>query len=142
MTGVNCAPDATAAGFTVPPDVVTRLFGGTLLILQLSSARFFELCPAGTLIWSEIAAGRSLAETARRLAGLFGMKAEEIEKDLTDLVNALCKAGLLAPRTDEFSSTATTAGGDLPALRRYSKPRLLSLGHIREFTEQPLRCDQ
>ena len=142
MTDARCAADGTATGFRVPPDVVTRLVGGTLLILQISSARFFELCPAGASIWSGIVAGRSLAETARHLAGLFGIKAEDVEQDLSDFVTDLSTAGLLAPRTDEFSGAATTAGFDLPALRGYSKPRLLCLGHIREFTEQPLRCDQ
>ncbi len=149
MTGDARTVDRTSRGFSASLDVAAKSFGGSLVILQLSSARFFELGPTGAVVWSEMIAGQSIAATASYLAKHFGMEADAIEEDLLDFVTALIGAGLLIRGADGVSSAVTgserssmEAGSRVIVQSGYSKPTLLCRGHIREFTDEPLRCDQ
>lgn len=125
------------------PEVVARPFGAELLLLHFGSARFFSLCPTGRVIWNEIMDGSSVAETAEHLSALFRLDCSQFESDLRDFYAALRDAGLVTS-TPETSRSGPAFGSPdwMPASYRYSKPQLLCLGHIREFTYQPFRPDQ
>jgi Coenzyme PQQ synthesis protein D (PqqD) len=113
------------------------------LILHISSAYFFSLCPIGRVVWNEVSTGSSVAERIVPLLAVLGIDRLQLENDLREFIGNLVNAGLIvfAPTIPSDGTRSATVPA-LPLEVVYSKPVLHCLGHVREFTSQPFRPDQ
>lgn len=84
----------------VPPDVVFREVGGEAVILDLSTERYYGLDATGTRIWQLVAEDGSVAGVRRRMLEEFEVGAEELDRDLEELLGKLLAEGLLRPAAD------------------------------------------
>lgn len=87
----------------VPPDVVFREVGGEAVILDLSTERYYGLDATGTRIWQLVAEDGSVAGVRRRMLEEFEVDAEELDRDLEELLGKLLAEGLLRPAADPTS---------------------------------------
>lgn len=77
--------------------VVWRELDGEAVLLDLESEVYFGLDDVGTRIWSLLEADRPLGEVHRLLLAEYEVAAEELWRDLAELVERLLAAGLAAP---------------------------------------------
>jgi Coenzyme PQQ synthesis protein D (PqqD) len=77
------------------PDVHVRRFGEELVILDLARGEYFSLDPLGARVWSELAAGVSLAILVDRLAPEYEVEVDRFRADVVELVEHLVSRGLL-----------------------------------------------
>ena len=77
------------------PDVIFRELEGEAVLLDLASGRYFGLNAAGTRIWMLLESGSTVRDAAAALAAEFEADAEQIGRDVEDLVAELTARGLL-----------------------------------------------
>jgi hypothetical protein len=75
--------------------VMARTVGSETVLLNLKTGTYFGLDEVGTVVWSALAAGRSLAETCSEVARQFDAPTERIEEDVRRVVGELLRAELL-----------------------------------------------
>jgi hypothetical protein len=78
-------------------EVVWRELDGEAVLLDLSSELYFGLDEVGTRMWALLEADRPLGEVHRLLLAEFEVGAEELWRDLAELVGRLVAAGLAEP---------------------------------------------
>lgn len=85
---------------SVPESVVFRDLGGEAVLLDLRSGEYFGLDEVGTLIWTLMSEGRSMAEVERRILADYSVSAETAREDLRAFLEELCRRDLVAPIPD------------------------------------------
>jgi hypothetical protein len=78
------------------PGVESRAVDGGTLIVDLDTGACWELNAVGAEVWTRLAAGATVADASRALAGRYEVAREELERDVRNLCDALLAAGLLA----------------------------------------------
>lgn len=81
--------------FEPAPDVVFRDLGGEAVLLHLGTATYFGLDDVGTRVWQLVVDGRSVREVCAALAAEYDAPTEDIERDVSDLLDRLMKKDLL-----------------------------------------------
>jgi coenzyme PQQ synthesis protein D (PqqD) len=79
------------------PDVLSRTLDGEAVLLDLASGRYFGLNEVGTRVWELLGAGKSVAEIREALLGEFDVPADVLERDVSELLDALRARGLVRP---------------------------------------------
>lgn len=65
-------------------------------LLDVAQGKCFSLNPVGLTIWELIRAGLSVPQVIERMAGDFGISAEQSEKDVFDFIQQLSENHLLS----------------------------------------------
>jgi hypothetical protein len=86
---------ASSAVLRPSPDVIFRELEGEAVLLDLASGRYFGLNAVGTRIWMLLESGSTVAAAAAALAAEFEADAEQIARDVDELVAELSARGLL-----------------------------------------------
>jgi hypothetical protein len=76
------------------PRVVWRELAGEAVLLDLDGERYFGLDEVGTRVWILIEEPRPLAELHGALLAEYAVGADELWRDLVELVDRLVAAGL------------------------------------------------
>jgi len=80
---------------TIPAQVMARQVGEETVILDLASGTYFGLDPVGARIWELLGEGRALAEVCEGMLAEYDVSREELEQDLSGLLDALADKGLI-----------------------------------------------
>jgi hypothetical protein len=80
---------------TIPAEVMARQVGEETVILDLASGTYFGLDPVGARIWQLLSEGRALAEVCEAMLAEYEVSRDEIERDLSELLDALVDKGLI-----------------------------------------------
>lgn len=80
---------------SIPAQVMARQVGEETVILDLASGTYFGLDPVGARIWQLLSEGRALAEVCEAMLAEYEVSRDEIERDLSDLLDALVDKGLI-----------------------------------------------
>ncbi len=80
---------------TIPAEVMARQVGEETVILDLASGTYFGLDPVGARIWQLVSEGRALMEVCEVMLAEYDVSRDEIERDLTELLDALGEKGLI-----------------------------------------------
>jgi hypothetical protein len=78
----------------ISPDVMARMVGDEIVLLDLRAGIYFGLNPVGTRVWSLVGEGRTLGEVFDVLVGEFDVAPPQLELDLQALVDDLLAQGL------------------------------------------------
>lgn len=81
--------------FVVPDHVFARHIGEEVVILNTESGTYFGLDPVGARAWALIAEGASLNAVCEVLLDEYEVEPDQLERDITKLVQDLRDHGLL-----------------------------------------------
>ena len=79
----------------VKKGLASRRIAGELFIVDAAGSRLHELNATGSVIWAELAAGRSPGEIAAALAAEFEVEKDAAEADVKEFLKAIAAVGLL-----------------------------------------------
>jgi hypothetical protein len=80
---------------TVPDFVMFRQLSGESILLNLNNEQYFGLDDVGTRMWLSLTQSGSIEEAYQRLLGEYEVDAQELRRDLTELVQNLSTQGLV-----------------------------------------------
>jgi len=83
------------------PDVVVQVINGEALILKLQEEEVFSLNETGARVAQLIAEGRSLDAVIDTLTAEYETSRQDIEREVTDLVQTLVSKGLVVRRESQ-----------------------------------------
>jgi hypothetical protein len=87
--------------FSFVPDVVVQVINGEALILKLQEEEVFSLNETGARVAQLIAEGRSLDAVIDTLTAEYETSRQDIEREVTDLVQTLVSKGLVVRRESQ-----------------------------------------
>jgi hypothetical protein len=87
--------------FSFAPDVVVQVINGEALILKLQEEEVFSLNETGARVAQLIAEGRSLDAVIDTLTAEYATSRQDIEREVTDLVQTLVSKGLVVRRESQ-----------------------------------------
>ena len=79
----------------IPEGVLLRELQGEAVILNLDSESYFGLDEVGTRMWAALTSAPDVGAATRALLEEFDVPAEELARDLAELVESLAAAGLV-----------------------------------------------
>ena len=74
---------------SISSDVLARVVGDEIVILDLASGTYFGLDPVGARIWQLMAEGRALRAICESMLAEFEVSREDIERDVLALAESL-----------------------------------------------------
>jgi hypothetical protein len=80
----------------VPDHVITRVVGGSTVLLDIDTGRSFTLDAVGSRVWSLLAESGSASAAYETLLAEFDVEPDQLRRDLDSLVDQLAAASLLA----------------------------------------------
>ncbi len=80
---------------TVPDFVMFRQLSGESILLNLNNEQYFGLDDVGTRMWLSLTQSGSIEEAYQSLLGEYEVDAQELRRDLTELVQNLSTQGLV-----------------------------------------------
>ena len=80
---------------TISSEVLAQELGGETVLLDQASESYFGLDAVSTRAWQLLQTGASQAEVVDALFEHYEVEREVLEKDIEDLLNRLCEAGLI-----------------------------------------------
>jgi hypothetical protein len=81
---------------SIPPQVMSRLVGDEMVLLDLESGVYFGLDGVGQRIWESIGKGLTLRSIASAIVAEFEVEEEQAQADVIEFVRDLVERGLLA----------------------------------------------
>jgi hypothetical protein len=81
----------------VSDDVVAREVGGEVMLLDLVSGTYFGLDAVGGEFWNLLTEGKTPQQARDLLLGEYDVSAEDLDRDLQDLLDQLAANGLIHP---------------------------------------------
>lgn len=81
--------------FRQSDDVVSSRLGDAGVLVHLQTNRIFELNATGVRVWELIGEGRTLDQIERLLQEEFDVTPEQVRQEVSELVAALSREGLL-----------------------------------------------
>jgi len=97
---------------TIAPGIIWRALDGNAVLLSPLSGDVRVLNGMGTMVWKQLAEGRSLGEIRADLLACYDASVEEIESDLDDFLRALLADGMLRVERSGASETPLAVGRD------------------------------
>ncbi len=82
-------------------EVLHQTVAGESVLLDLRSQKYFGLNEVGTRVWELLLQSVQLPAARDRLLDEFEVSAEELDRDLNDLIERLLAAGLVELRASE-----------------------------------------
>ena len=79
----------------MPSHVLVQQIAGESLLLNLESERYFGLDAVGTRIWHLVTTSGSIQSAYESLLGEYEVEAEQLRRDVQNLVGNLVENGLL-----------------------------------------------
>ena len=79
----------------VNDDVLFQEVGGEAVLLNLGTESYFGLNDVGTRIWILLSEGNSLQDVCNKLCWEFDVTPEQLQSDLSSLIDEMLKAGLI-----------------------------------------------
>ena len=107
------------------PGITAKIMEGEAIFINLMSGLYYSLDGAGGVMWWLLAGGRTIGETAARIAESYGIPESRAQGDVRAIAARLLEEGLVVPApdrtTDPPGSPQPTAGGEYrsPELQRY-----------------------
>lgn len=80
---------------TVPEHVMFRQLSGESIILNLNNEQYFGLDDVGTRMWLALTRSGSIEAAYQSLLGEYEVDAQELQRDLAELVHNLSTQGLI-----------------------------------------------
>lgn len=80
---------------SAPPQVMSRIVGDEIVLLDIAKGTYFGLDGVGKRIWESVADGQSLAQTAITIAAEFDVEDSRAETDVVEFANNLLERELL-----------------------------------------------
>ncbi|MFB2896974.1 PqqD family protein [Aerosakkonemataceae cyanobacterium BLCC-F50] len=80
---------------SVPEDVLIRELDGESVILNLKSERYFGLDEVGTRMWEVLSTSETIAAAYQTLLSEYDVVPEQLETDLSNLLQQLVEHGLI-----------------------------------------------
>ena len=80
---------------TVPDFVMFRQLSGESILLNLNNEQYFGLDDVGTRMWLSLTQSGSIEDAYQSLLGEYEVDAQELRRDLTELVQNLSTQGLV-----------------------------------------------
>ncbi len=80
---------------TAPPQIMSRVVGDEIVLLDIAKGTYFGLDGVGKRIWENVADGQSLAQTAAAIAAEFDVEAEQAQTDVVEFASDLVGRELL-----------------------------------------------
>ena len=80
----------------IPPQVMSRVVGDEMVLLDLASGEYFGLDGVGQRIWESVSEGKSLAETVEAITAEYDVNTEQAQSDVLEFGKILVERGLLA----------------------------------------------
>jgi hypothetical protein len=80
---------------SVPPQVMSRLVGDEMVLLDLESGMYFGLDGVGKRIWEAIGEGLTLGEIAAIIVSEYEVEVNQAQADVIEFVGDLVERGLL-----------------------------------------------
>lgn len=81
---------------TAPPQVMTRIVGDEIVLLDIAKGTYFGLDGVGKRIWENVADGQSLGQTAAAIAAEFEVEDAQAQADVVDFASDLVARELLS----------------------------------------------
>ena len=75
--------------------VVSSRLGDAGVLVHLRSNQIFELNATGVRVWELIGEGHDVEDIEQRLHAEFDVDHEQLRREVSELLNALCRQGLL-----------------------------------------------
>jgi len=91
--------------FVGSPHAVSRLVGETMVLLDLSTDKYFGLPNAGARMWELLSEGATLIRVADVIASEYEVAREQAHHDAQKLAAKLVEAGLLLPVSSAESTS-------------------------------------
>jgi hypothetical protein len=79
----------------VPPHVISRVVGGSTVLLNSATGRYFTLDEVGTRAWTVLISSESMQVAFDTLLSEYRVDAAQLQSDLEALVTTLDAQGLL-----------------------------------------------
>jgi len=95
MGGLDVTRISLDAKISPSPDVVGRVVGGELVLLDLESATYFGLNEVGSRMWTLMGELGSLRPVCDAVSREYDVSRAQLERDLLALVRELHDKGLL-----------------------------------------------
>ncbi len=105
-------------------DVTAKVIDGEAIIINLANGMYYSLDKTGAVAWVLLGAGHSVEETAGTLAERFGVEADRVRDDVTQLVGDLQEHKLVVAVDDAKAPAAAEL--DPPTGDPYEPPVLNS----------------
>ena len=83
------------------PDVLVQTVVGESVLLDLRSQKYFGLNQVGTRAWQLLQQGGDVAAVRARLLEEYDVEAQQLERDLDELLERLLRAGLVEERREK-----------------------------------------
>ncbi len=79
----------------IPAHVSFSVVGEEAFLLNAQTNKYYGLQEVGARLWEMLAEGKSLQEARQALSGEYAVSAEELERDLLELLEEMQKNGLV-----------------------------------------------
>ena len=116
-------------------EVAADILDGEAIMINLSTGMYYSMDQTGALVWSLLAAGRSLQDIASALAGRYAVAREQADADIRLLLAKLVEENLVrvADRDTSGSADADTLETADQSRLPYVAPQLeiyRDVGHL------------
>jgi len=88
-------PDLFERRFAKPKDVLVQELAGEAVLLHVTRGHYFGLNEVGRAVWDQLMTGIPVRQAYQHLLSEFDVAPEQLQQDLTSLVNDLLVQGLL-----------------------------------------------
>jgi hypothetical protein len=80
---------------SIPADVLIQELAGEAVLLNLKTEQYFGLDPVGVRMWQLLVAEPSIQTAYERLLDEYDAEPEQLQRDLTELIEQLVAHGLV-----------------------------------------------
>ncbi len=87
----------------IPDDVISRVLGDEVVILNLATGTYFGLNSVGTRLWQLITEHGSVEQVIAAFLAEYEVEESQLRQDLADLIQQLVQKGLVSSEADETS---------------------------------------
>jgi hypothetical protein len=80
---------------SISADLLSTEIDGEIVMMDMEAGRYLYLDRIGSVIWTELAQPRTVADLCQSLAGRYAAPLEEIERDVLDLLEQMQRNDLI-----------------------------------------------
>lgn len=95
--------------FVRTPDALWTEFDGQVVVMSVSSGKYFEVKGVGADIWKLLEERRAAADIVRHLVGRYRVEAESCEQDVLTFLRSMLDAGLITEDNGNDSRSSLSA---------------------------------
>jgi len=114
-------------------EVAAKCFEDEVIILNLSTAKYYAAEGIGAWIWSTLTGGHAPSRVVDHLAKALGMNAATLSSDVTPFIDSLVDEGLIEPDPKAPSAAVEPIDTITIATNAYTPPLLEAYGDMTEL---------